>query len=314
MSVLSAVAVRALLKHAAETRPGLLTITGEPGGLVHLAGGGIRAVLTPGAPGADLVLLSSGRVPAAAWEAAYTAAAASGRLAAELVARRLVGARELEAVLRAALADAMFAVLGGEVTGCVLEGDGAACLLPLEPPVAADWLLAETARRMRVLSAMPGLVRHDRDRLTPGPAAPGTRGMLTPEQDELLALANGRRTARDMAFVLGRGVYPLTLELSGMQAAGLIAVSSQRANGPAKAQAAPWSPAEAAETAGSSAPALPRRRQPGRAPRHAPGDVIPPAGGTVPRLRGIFPPAGRDQAAQAGREQAGQARSDPDGT
>jgi len=46
-----------------------------------------------------------------------------------------------------------------------------------------------------------------------------------PGQRELLAaLANGRRTARDVAFALGRGVYAVTLEIDRMRGADLVLI------------------------------------------------------------------------------------------
>lgn len=39
------------------------------------------------------------------------------------------------------------------------------------------------------------------------------RVQLGDGQDEILALADGRRTTRDIAFALGRGVYATTLPL-----------------------------------------------------------------------------------------------------
>ncbi len=59
----------------------------------------------------------------------------------ELVERGLIGDGELEAVLRIALADAMFAVAGGLVDETAVEHATTPSLLPLEQP-AAPWLAA----------------------------------------------------------------------------------------------------------------------------------------------------------------------------
>ena len=213
---------------AADRRSGTLRVLGEPGGTVHIADGGVTSIETPGAPGPEVVLVRSGRVAESAWAAAFTAAAADGRMAAELVRRELVGHGELEALLRTVLADAMFTLASGEVDQCRMEPPAAACLLPLEPPAEPGWLLAETSRRHQVLASLPSPVGHDRDRVTRGPAAIAP---LDGRQDEILALANGRRTARDMAFVLGCGVYALTLEFARMRESGLLAVGSRRQAG-----------------------------------------------------------------------------------
>jgi hypothetical protein len=64
-------------------------------------------------------------------------------------------------------------------------------------------------------------VRPDRER----PRAPAYAldeaglGLL---QRELLAQVDGRRTARDLAFRTGRGVYPVTAEVARMLAEGLL--------------------------------------------------------------------------------------------
>jgi hypothetical protein len=100
-------------------------------------------------------------------------------------------------------------------------------VLPLEPGAEQDGLLAEASRRIRVLAALPA--RNDRDRVVAVPAAapPGVR--LGEGQDEILALADGRRTPRDLAFALGRGVYATTLQLARMRQAGLLVAVSSRA-------------------------------------------------------------------------------------
>lgn len=243
---------------------GLLRVAGEPGGVVYLEDGRITAISTPGAPDPEVILLRSGRVPEAGWSAVYAAAASDGRMAAELVKRELVGAGELEAVLRTALADAMFALLAGLVEECRLEEAATSALLPLAPAAEAEWLLAEAARRLEVLAGLASPVSHDRDRLAAVPGAWIPRAGPGDGQAEILALANGRRTARDMSFVLGRGVYAVTLQLSRMRDAGLLVIGSTRSAGlrAVIAESAPPGPARSAEAAGGgSAPPLPRRRR-----------------------------------------------------
>jgi hypothetical protein len=250
-----------LLDCGAMAASGALRVTGEPGGVIHLANGKVTAVNTPGAPDPEVILLRSGRVPEAGWSAAFATAAADGRMAAELVRRELIGAGQLEALLRAALADAMFTLTAGQVDECRLEEAAATPLLPLEPAADPGWLLAETSRRVAVLAARPTPIVHDRDRVAsvPGAWAPGTG----PGADlaDIVALANGRRTARDIAFVLGRGVYAVTLQLARMCEAGVLEIDSSR-----RAPAAAAGPEPAAEAAAGDDPAstglpLPRRRR-----------------------------------------------------
>src|SRR5207237_8798408 len=107
-------------------------------------------------------------------------------------------------------------------------------VLPLQPGAEPDPLLAETSRRIRVLTALPA--RNGRDRIVAatGAAQPGVR--LGEGQDEILALADGRRTVRDLAFALGRGVYATVLQVARMQQAGLLVAVSPRAADVAAAQ------------------------------------------------------------------------------
>jgi hypothetical protein len=265
---------QALLDCAVGRQSGALRVCGEPGGTVHVVDGGVAGIDTPGAPGPDVVLLRSGRVPEPGWQDAFTVAAADGRMGAELVRRGLIGSGQLEVVLRAALADSVFALMSGQVDECRMESAAVACLLPLDPPADPAWLLSEGSRRLRVLASMPNPVRHDRDRVTRGHRAPPVGSALGGGQDGILALANGRRTARDMAFALGWGVYALTLEFARMREAGLLTVSSRRnvtrdrPRDPVPAsKPAPLSDSPASDAAGSGPasqpPELPRRRKPG---------------------------------------------------
>lgn len=134
---------RALLACEVERLSGVLRVTGEPGGLIHLTDGNVTAIETAGAPGPDLILVRSGRIPEASWAGAFTSAAAGGRMASELIERGLIGEGELEAVLRISLADAMFAVAGGRVDETAVEHATTPSLLPLEQPAAPGWLLFE---------------------------------------------------------------------------------------------------------------------------------------------------------------------------
>lgn len=258
----------ALLGCCADRVSGTLLVSGEPGGTIHLVHGCVAAIDTPGAPGPDVVLLRSGRVPESAWEEVFAIAAAEGRMNAELVRRGLIGSGQLEVVLRAALADSMFVLMSGQVDECQVGPAATASLLPLEPPADPAWLLAEASRRLQVLASMPNPVQHDRDRVLRGHRAPPVGSPLGGGQEGILALANGRRTARDMAFALGWGVYALTLEFARMQEAGLLATSSRRTVSRGRVPAggsAPQGDSRAASEAEDSGtdqfPALPRRRK-----------------------------------------------------
>jgi hypothetical protein len=257
-----------LLDCAAQRRSGVLRVIGEPGGTIYLAGGQVTAIHTPGAPDPEVILLRSGRVPEPGWSAAFAAAAASETMSAELVRRKLVGAGELEAVLRLALADGMFALAAGQADDCHLEPAEVGSLLPLDPGAQAGWLLAESHRRTQTLAALPAPIAHDRDRFSPVPGAWTPRASPGDGQAEIVALANGRRTARDMAFVLGRGVYAVTLQLARMREAGILAVASSRDPDRLGAPALDLVPGGAdggpdlSSGGPGAAPPLPRRRRP----------------------------------------------------
>jgi hypothetical protein len=215
------------LRHRATARfSGVLRVDGQPGGTVHLREGRISACETSGAPSLEVILLRSHRVPEENWNAAFTAAAVNERLMTdELVERQLLGAGEIEALLRTALADAMFAVVSGRVDGWA-EVPAADFLLPLVPAARPGWLLSEASRRGQVLAAFPGPALTAQDRFAIAPAAAKSGRGLGQGQDEILALVDGRRTARDMAFALGRGLYETLLQLSRLRAADVVIVSS----------------------------------------------------------------------------------------
>jgi hypothetical protein len=269
----------ALLDCAARRVSGVIRVSGDPGGAVHLDQGGVTAIETPGAPSPEVLLLRSGRIPEPGWAAAFTAAAPDGELAAELIKRDLIGAGELEVLLRTALADAMFVLACGQVTGCELDPPAGDVLLPLVPPGGVGWLLAEASRRIQVLAALPAEVAHGRDRVAPAPGrVAGT--VLGGGQDQVLALANGRRTPRDIAFAAGRGVYPVTLQVARMLAAGELVIESRRVASPAVPGPAQSGPDLAGDVAGAgSGPArgqpslLPRRKRSSTGPGRPPGGL-----------------------------------------
>jgi hypothetical protein len=225
----------ALTVCAAAGMSGILRVTGDPGGAIHIADGLVAAIETPAAPGPEALLLRSHRVSESGWDEAFAAAAASGGLmSAELVRREMTGAGELEWLLRTALADGMFALASGTVEEYRAEPGPVDFVLPLQPGAEPDNLLAETSRRIRVVAALPAANGRDRIVATTGAVQPGVR--LGDGQDEMLALADGRRTARDIAFALGRGVYATMLQLARMQRAGLLVAVSSRAADAAAAQ------------------------------------------------------------------------------
>jgi len=216
----------ALVVAAVAGMTGALRVTGDPGGTIHLSDGRVVGIETPGAPGPEVLLLRSRRVSESSWEAAFAAAVATGGpMGAELVTRKLIGSGELEVLLWTAVADAMFVLASGTVDEYRAEPGSVDFVLPLDPGAEADWLLAETSRRLQVLTSLPA--RHDRDRIVAVSGA--ERSDVGQDHGEILTLADGRRTPRDLAFALGRGVYATLLQLARMHEAGLLVTASYRA-------------------------------------------------------------------------------------
>jgi hypothetical protein len=259
----------ALADLAAAGFSGVLNVIGAPGGTVHLTDGGITAIETPWSPSAEVILLRSGRMSEADWEIAFTAAAvARGDMRTELVSRGLLGAGELEALLRTTLADAMFALAAGFVDSCRTDASTLDDVLALVPAADAGWLVSEALRRMHVLAAFPDPPLRPRERViaVPGAVRPGV--ILGGGRDELLALADGRRAARDLAFALGRNLYVTMLQLARMRAEGLIAPVARGMTSPSSDEG------QAAAASPDLVPAgLPRRQKdrPVQPPR--PGDL-----------------------------------------
>ncbi|MFC4586082.1 hypothetical protein [Sphaerisporangium corydalis] len=244
----------ALLRCGQEGFSGLVRAGGDPGGTIWFRAGAVVAATTPASPDAESLLLRSGRVSEADWARAYAAGAGDGRLAAELTGRGAVGVAGLEAVCLSAVFDAVFAMTLFGVDGCVAEPAVPGELLPplaLPTGVGAERLARETARRLASAAAWRelGVTARSRPLATP-PAHPP----LFPADEvrhAVLLKANGRRTARDIAFTLGRGLFAVMGEIARMAEEGVIEVS---------APAAPPTGPPVREDAGTPSTALPQRR------------------------------------------------------
>jgi hypothetical protein len=215
----------ALRQYAADKFSGDLQVDGQPGGTIYLTDGRISACETSGAPSLEVILLRSRRVSETDWDAAFTAAAVNERpMTTELIDRHLLGAGEVEALLRIALADAVFALVSGQVDGWT-EAPPADCLLPLTPAARSGWLLAEATRRGQVLASFPEPLVSAQHRVATVPGSVRADRVIGQGRDEILALADGRRTARDLAFALGRGLYETMLQLARMRDDDLVVIS-----------------------------------------------------------------------------------------
>jgi hypothetical protein len=194
---------------------------GNAGGVFHLRDGAVVAVDSAGSPGVEVLLLSSGRVSAEDWNAALVESVGTGSLEAALVARGHLGPDEIQAVAMAAVQDGAFAVAAGDVERCVVEDDADEPLLPSAEGVAPEVLLSDTADRLDVVASLPVSLSPYLDRVV---AARGAEPS-TAERREIIALATGRRSARDMAFATGRSLHSVTVEISRMLGEELLEIA-----------------------------------------------------------------------------------------
>lgn len=200
---------------------GEVRVAGSPGGIFHLHGGLVVAVESPGAPAPEALLLRSGRIGGEEWAGLVRESDGARWPAAGLIAHGYAGAAQLRVVCAMALQDAVFAVVAGSVDGCEhgpATGPPPAPVAVGEPPTR---LLQVASRKLTALRAQPYPVRPDRERPVPASLsyAASRLGAL---QRELLAHADGRCTARDLAFRTGRGVYTVTVEVARMLGEGLL--------------------------------------------------------------------------------------------
>ncbi|MFI9383900.1 hypothetical protein [Kutzneria sp. NPDC052558] len=119
--------------------------------------------------------------------------------------------------LGAAIADAAFAIAVGGVAHFVVD-DTADVLPPVVDGVPVRRLLGQVAVRLAVLAASPCPVSPYRERLVATGREPAG------EFREIVDHATGRRTARDIAFAIGRGVHPVTVDVARMLGEDVLAI------------------------------------------------------------------------------------------
>ncbi|MFE0703288.1 MarR family transcriptional regulator [Streptomyces sp. NPDC058872] len=213
---------------------GTLLVSGNPGGSFHFRGGAIVEVVSPGAPGPETLLLRSGRVTEADWSAATRACSTGHLVGAELVTRELIGAAELQLICVAAALDGALAVGMGRIDGFRLDRNTHDCRLAALRAIEPDWLALEAERRIRALASRRRPFSLFRTRL--GRTPTGTAlldATAAGERREILLRINGRRSARDIAFLLGRSLYAVAVEVSRLLTEGLVeAVAPARPDTP----------------------------------------------------------------------------------
>ncbi|WNI14386.1 hypothetical protein [Actinacidiphila sp. ITFR-21] len=238
---------------------GAVAVSGGPGGTLHLRDGLVGAVQTPAAPTAESVLLRSGRIAEGDWTTARAARPDAGPLADTLVAGGFIGAAELELVCTAAVFDGAFAMALNPVDGFEVLAGHPAPELTAAPGVEPARLTEETARRLAALrdrGMRAGDVVGAPVRLVVG-ARPQ---ILDARRHALLLGVDGRRTPRDLAFALGRGVFPVLLDLVRLHTVRLTESGAppERTAPPVSVRARPRPAATDQATVGP----LPRRRPP----------------------------------------------------
>lgn len=209
----------ALIDAGTGRRSGILRVTGEPGGDIRFAEGRVIAVNTCGAPGFD----------------------ALDREAQPL------GAARTRLLRMTATVDGLFAIAAGWIDRCHWIDADPEVFAAEDPGYETGWLLGETARRLAAL-AHAGFSPH-RNIL-----ALTEFGQTRRDNDDnaaILRLVDGTRSCRDLAFLLGRPLYPVTVEVARLLAGDQLTIPARHA-----ADRAPGT-----ADAGMVDPALPRRRR-----------------------------------------------------
>jgi hypothetical protein len=203
---------------------GSMHVIGTPGGVFHLRHGALVGVASPGAPGADVLLLRSGRISESDWTAALRTGAETHTHQAELVAQGSIKSTELHVISTMAAQDGAFAAFAGKLERYVVTEQPLNVLLPITDGIDIAWLLQETSRRLDALASLRFPVSPFRDRVAPAPGADPSGAVPAALRREILTVADGRRSARDIAFLIGCSVYSVTVAISRMLGEGLVEI------------------------------------------------------------------------------------------
>lgn len=185
-----------LMGAAADARTGILRVAGDPGGDFRIERGQIVAVHSAGAPGVFELLARPGRGP--------------------------TGDAELRAVTVMAAVDGAFAIAAGWLDSCFwaeISTDAHTGVAGVEP----GWLLAETEWRLRALTQARVSPHRNRLLLSELGKTKAATAATSPRQ-EILRQVDGQRTCRDIAFLLYRSLYAVTVEVSRLLAENLLLV------------------------------------------------------------------------------------------
>jgi hypothetical protein len=220
-----------LTRLAAERATGVLV---REGGTLYLADGSVLHAESPHAPGLGALLTARGALPAEDWWAAVRQAGDLPGTARLLLAAGRLTRGALEICHLQALYDAAyFALAPSRSPGRFHYGEAPGGGPLTTVPVTA--VEHETLRRRALLDRLWPDARTDSAPLvrTDPVAAPP----VTARQAAVLALADGVRTAPDIARAQGRRTFPTLVEGRRLAAAGLLA-----AYGPPRAEDRPELP------------------------------------------------------------------------
>ncbi|MFB9316656.1 hypothetical protein [Cryptosporangium minutisporangium] len=218
----------ALDDSAANRATGALHVDGSAGGSIYLVDGEIYYVHTPAAPGVDCLLQASGTVSPAVFQTAWTAGAAAGQVGEVLIKSGALSRGEAELCTNAAIIDGAYALLTASPTevGPVRFAPGEGHWWGALRRIGAAALDAQVRKRRRLLERTPP--GHIDDQPV---VASGRLGrhhvVLTDLQWELIVHANGRRSPRELARLLGRSAFSAILESRRLVTAGLIQVAAR---------------------------------------------------------------------------------------
>ncbi|TQS46314.1 DUF4388 domain-containing protein [Cryptosporangium phraense] len=243
------------------------------GGSIYLLDGEIYYVQTPAAPGVDCLLQASGTVPPSVFQTAWTAGAAAGQVGEVLVKSGALSRGEAELCTATAIADGAFALFmapPGEVRFAPGEGHWWGALRRVAPAA----LEAQVRKRRRLLERTPPGDADDQPVVAAGRLG-RHHVVLTDLQWELVVHADGRRTPRELARLLGRSAFSAVLETRRLITAGLIRVVAAPPLNLPPAHAAP-SRAVPPYAAPPYVPALPVDPGPPAAATSSPPAISPP--------------------------------------
>ncbi|MFG3257496.1 transcriptional regulator [Streptomyces sp. NPDC048172] len=221
-------AVSPLLRRlAAERATGAFT---RAWGTLFLLDGQIAHAESPAAPGLDVLLTTGGSLPDEVWHAAVAEAGPYGSVARHLVETGRVPGGVLELCQLGALYDAAFFVLapGG---GPGRFRHGVRHWLGAFRAVPAEAVERETVRRRSLLDRVWPDAGTDTLPVTRTACPPGVR--VPARRRPVLELADGGRTACEIARALGRPAFHTLIDLRKLAASGLVAPAAAPALAPA---------------------------------------------------------------------------------